>query len=98
MVRVVVRRQMKEHTEGKVQNILLDLRAAALHQPGYVTGQTLVNIADPHEIVTLGTWVSPEHFTAWRESEQRVELAAVLSPLLAAEEQISIYRIVGQEE
>jgi heme-degrading monooxygenase HmoA len=98
MIKVVISRQIKEGAETKVQEMLMDLRAAALHQPGYVTGETLVSINDPHNILTVGTMTSLEHWKAWRESEQRIELANLLRPFLVKDEEFSIYYLVGREQ
>jgi Uncharacterized enzyme involved in biosynthesis of extracellular polysaccharides len=97
MIKVVLSRQIKANTETKLVEALMDLRAAALHQPGYITGETLMNTADPHNILVISTWISLEHWKAWKESEQRIELDEALMPLLSSEEQVSTYYVVGRE-
>ena len=97
MIKVIVRRRIKEGIEVKAEEALKDLRAAALHQPGYVTGETWVDTADPHTVLTISTWASLGHLKAWLENEQRIERADLLRPLLQTEEQISTYHVVGGE-
>jgi len=38
MVRIVIERHLKEGKKGDLMSLLRELRAAAMHQPGYVTG------------------------------------------------------------
>lgn len=97
MVKVMIKRQIKENTEVKVHDSLVDYRAAAMRQPGYVSGETLVNTSNPHEILVISTWLSLEHWKTWQGSKQRVELANSLRPLVA-EEQISTYYVAAREE
>jgi len=46
MIRVVVERHLKEGKRGDLMPLLRELRAAAMHQPGYITGQTLAKTED----------------------------------------------------
>lgn len=98
MIKVIISRQIKKGAEAKVEEMLMDLRGAALHQPGYITGETLVSVADPHKVVTVGTMLSLEHWKAWHECERRIELATLLRPLLERDEEYSIYYLAGREQ
>lgn len=97
MVKVMVKRQTKKDTEVEVHDSLVELRAAAMRQPGYVSGETLVNTANPREILVISTWLSLKHWKAWQESRQRVELGDALRPFVL-EEQVSTYYIAAREE
>jgi len=97
MVKVLIRRQTKENTEVEVHDSLVEYRVAAMRQPGYVSGETLVNTRDPREILVISTWRSLEHWKAWQRSTQRAELAKSLGPLIA-EEQVTSYYIAAREE
>ena len=96
MVKVMIKRQIKENTEVKVDDSLVDHRAAAMRRPGYISGETLVNTANPREILVISTWLSLEHWKTWQASKQRKELAGSLRPLVA-EEEVSIYYIAARE-
>jgi hypothetical protein len=43
---------------SKLIEHLLDLRAATLHQPGYISGETLVKGDDPKYVMIVYTWIS----------------------------------------
>jgi heme-degrading monooxygenase HmoA len=97
MVKVLIRRQTKENTEAEVHDSLVEYRVAAMRQPGYISGETLVNTRDPREILVISTWRSLEHWKAWQRSKQRAELAKSLGPLIS-EEQVTSYYIAAREE
>jgi heme-degrading monooxygenase HmoA len=97
MVKVMIKRQTKKDTEVEVHDSLVELRAAATRQPGYVSGETLVNTSNPREILVISTWLSLKLWKAWQESKQRMELGHALRPFVV-EEQVSTYYVAAKEE
>jgi len=97
MVKVLIKRETKKETEVKVHDSLVALRAAAMRVPGYVSGETLVNTANPREILVISTWLSLKQWKAWQESTQRMVLDDALRPFVS-KEQVSTYYIAAREE
>ena len=98
MVRVVIQRHLKEGKKGDLMPLLRELRAAAMHYPGYVTGETLASTGDPSIISVLSTWRGLDDWMAWEKSEQRVKLYAKIEPLLVEKPKVSIYQVMATEE
>ena len=98
MVRIVVERHLKEGKKGDLMPLLRELRAAALHHPGYVTGETLASTEDPSIILVLSTWRSPEDWKAWEKSESRIKIYEKIEPLLVEKPRVSIYQVAATEE
>jgi len=98
MVKIVIERHLKEGKKGDLMPLLRELRAAAMHQPGYVTGETLASTEDPSIISVLSTWRSLEDWKAWETSEARVELYQLIDLLLVEEPKVSIYQVAATEE
>ena len=98
MVRVVIERQLKEGNKGDLLHLLRVLRTAAMHQPGYVTGESLSDVKDPSIITTISTWRNLEDWKAWEESERRIELYEKIKTLLVKEPRVSIYQVMAAEE
>ncbi|MDD4860331.1 MAG: antibiotic biosynthesis monooxygenase [Dehalococcoidales bacterium] len=97
MIKVLLERQVKRADFPKILEHLQDLRAAALYQPGYVFGETLLKGDDPVEVLVISTWASEEHWNAWLTSEERIELESANSHLLLDETKISVYKILAAE-
>jgi len=96
MIRVIIERQVKK--KERLLPMLRELRAAAVHQPGYVTGETLVSTEDDSITAVISTWHSLEQWQAWETSETRATLYELIEPLLAEEPRIRVYRVMATEE
>lgn len=60
MIRVLIERHIKEGNRGNLVHLLREMRTVAMHQPGYVTGETLESTEDASIIAVLSTWRSLE--------------------------------------
>ncbi len=98
MVKVLQERRVKKKNFTKLIAALNDLRSAALHQPGYVTGETLMRGKDPLDIMVISTWISEDHWKAWTTSEERLELNDIINGLIEGEDKINIYEVPGGED
>jgi len=91
-VRVLIERTVEP---GKPQEDLLDLmkqlRAKALHQPGYVSGETLISVDRPGMHLVISTWHSLKEWRAWENNPERLEILAKIEPLLAASPKTSVF-------
>ena len=58
--------------------LLNKMRSAAMKQPGYISGETLINYAPPHEIAVLASWQSMEDWISWKENPERKQFEAML--------------------
>ncbi len=93
MIKIFLKRRVKPENYRTMILYLLDLRAAALHQPGYVMGETLVRGENPIELLTIGTWVSDDHWTAWKNSPERLSLENMVDPLMEDEVETTVYDV-----
>jgi len=93
MVKVLIKRYVGVRDRNRLLGLLLDLRAGALHQPGYVSGETVIRGEDPVEVLTIGGWLTEDHWRAWLTSEQRHGLENMVSPLLVGEAEIAVYNV-----
>ncbi len=98
MIRILVERHLKEGKRGGLMPLLRELRAAALHHPGYVTGETLASTEDPSIISVLSTWRSLEDWKAWEKTETRLKVYEKIEPLLVEKPKISVYQVMAAEE
>jgi len=98
MVRVVIERRLKEGKKGDLLPLLRELRTAAMHHPGYITGETLASTEDPAIISTLSTWRSLEDWKAWEKSEARKKLYQKIEPLLVGKPKVTVYQVMATEE
>jgi len=96
MIKVIIERHAKD--EESLPPLLRELRAAAMHQPGYVTGETLVSTEDKSIVAVISTWRSLQDWKTWETSETRAKLYQQIEPLLAEKPKVRTYQIMATEE
>jgi len=93
MIKVLLERCVTRDKYRKLLQLIKDLRSEALHQPGYMMGETLVSENDVVRVLVISTWMSEEHWKAFLTTEQRIELEAMVDVLLEEEVKVSVYRV-----
>jgi len=75
MIRVVIEHRAKdeEHAEYLVEAIK-ETRDEARKQPGFITGETLVDTEDPRHVLVISTWKSEKEWNKWDKSPIRMIL------------------------
>ncbi len=96
MIKVIIERHVKEGEN--LSPLLRELRTAAMHHPGYVTGETLVSTEDKSIIVAISSWHSLEDWKAWVTSETRAKIYQQIEPLLVEKPKARTYQITATEE
>ena len=97
MIRVMIDRKSK--TGEDLTSLLVELRVAAITRfPGYIGGETLVNVEDRTNIVVLSTWRSIEDWERWANSETRINLYERIEPLLQEKPEIRIFELTATEQ
>lgn len=81
LVRVFIKRQIEPDNEKVVYELLKDLRADAMQQQGYISGETLICADDPHKIIVISTWHSIDDWSSWKGNEKRKKIDAILEKL-----------------
>jgi len=71
MVKVMIKRKIKEGKAREVFALLNKFRADAMNQKGYITGETLMNHDNPREILVISMWQDMENWLKWRENLER---------------------------
>ena len=98
MVRILIERHLKEGKREDLMPLLRQLRTAAMHQSGYVTGETLASTEDASFIAVLSTWRSLDDWKAWETSEPRTRIYQQIESLLLEKPKVSIYKVMATEE
>lgn len=70
-VKVFIKRYVKKGKTKEAVELLKDVRSHALKQPGYISGETLINHYDPCNITVVSTWQTIDDWIRWQESDER---------------------------
>ncbi len=73
LVHVYIKRHIKEGKEKEFFPLLRKLRSQAMHQKGYISGQTLINTDNPEVILVVSSWQTMEDWQQWKDNPTRKE-------------------------
>ena len=92
MIRVIIERQIAEGLEEYYQTAIANLLEVMTAAPGYLSGESLVEIRRPNHYVVLTRWTNEEAWDRWFHSEQRQELLNAIRPFLLQDEKFTLLR------
>lgn len=90
-IKVIVKRKVSQGKETEMLPLLLELRAKAMSQPGYISGETLRGVDDPEDYLVIGTWQSIEDWKTWESSPGRAQIHDKIDALLGEKTQYSLF-------
>ena len=76
--KILIKRKFKKGKEKEVLALLRELRSGALHQPGYISGETLTSTENPRTMMVIGTWHDMESWYKWKQNSTRQTLEQML--------------------
>jgi heme-degrading monooxygenase HmoA len=78
IAKILIKRRFKEGNTPQIVALLNEIRSLAMHQPGYMSGETLIKSSYPDDMVVISTWQSLESWRVWRDSAERNKFEAML--------------------
>ncbi len=88
---ILIQREVDAERQGEVFDLLRQLRARAMLQPGYLSGETLFSASKGGIHIVVSRWRSLKEWRAWESNHERREILAELDPLLKAPAVTSVY-------
>ena len=76
--KILIKRKFKPGKQKEIISLLMELRSGALHQPGYISGETLTSTEEPHTMMVIGTWQDMESWYNWKRNNTRQTLEQML--------------------
>ncbi len=89
-VKVVIERRVLPGQERRVLELLRSLRIRCLDEAGYITGETLRDSEDAHNIVVISTWFGLGDWRRWHASADRHDFETKIRQHLAAPERVRV--------
>jgi heme-degrading monooxygenase HmoA len=90
-VKIIIRRKVSKGKEAQLLPLLVQLRAKAVTQPGYISGETMRNANDPEDYLVISTWKSVEDWKVWEANRGRTEILNKIDSLLGEKTVFGIY-------
>ena len=89
-VKVVIERRVLPGQERRVLELLRTLRARCLEEDGYISGETLRDSEDAHNIIVISSWFGLTDWRRWHASEVRRAIESDIRIHLAAPERARV--------
>ena len=90
-VKIIIKRQVSDIQSEQLTPFLIKLRHLAMHQPGYITGETLKGIDPPGNTLVISTWESTDAWQQWLANPERVAIQAQIDVLIGEPTAFEVY-------
>jgi len=91
MIRVLIERHIADDLGPHYDRLSREILQQAMQAPGFISGEMLHNAQDPNHRLLMATYRSVDDWTRWYQSSERRQMLAVLRPLLAREEAVTVF-------
>jgi heme-degrading monooxygenase HmoA len=92
MIRVIIEREIAEGLEQYYESAIADLLGVMANAPGYLSGESSVEIHRPNRYVVITRWIDEAAWNRWYQSRERQELLDAIRPFLLKEEKFTLLR------
>jgi len=90
-VKILIKRKVSADKAAKLSELVMQLRALSVKQPGYVTGESLKSAENPDQYLVISTWDGINAWKAWLASKERATIQNQIDALLGAKTEYEVY-------
>jgi heme-degrading monooxygenase HmoA len=90
-IKVVHQRRIRLENKEELGTLLAKLRTAAVSQPGYLSGETLVALDDQDSHLVISNWQTLQEWRAWENNQERRVLIAMIDKLLVEPATVRVF-------
>jgi len=92
MIRVIIEREVAEGLEQFYQAAIADLLDVMANAPGYLSGESLVEIHRPNRYLVVTRWSNEDAWNRWFQSPARQEMLNRIRPFLQQDEKFTLLK------
>ncbi len=78
IAKIFIKRRFAKENATQILSLLNKIRSIAMDQPGYISGETLMQSDFPENLAVICSWQTMEDWHAWKNSEERKQYEAML--------------------
>jgi len=90
-VKVLISRRIDQYKADAVRPYLRELHSLSLKQPGYISGERLINNQDAEDHLVISSWQSLTDWESFKKSAESSELHSKVNGILGQETVFRIY-------
>jgi len=92
MIRVIIEREIAEGLEEFYEKAIAQLLDVMITAPGYVSGESLVDIHRSNRYIVITRWISEQAWNHWCRSAERQQMLSAIGPFLLTDEKFILLR------
>lgn len=78
IAKILIKRKFKPGNTPQIVTLLNEIRALAMTQEGYMSGETLMKSEEPDAMVVISTWENLDAWRRWRSNRDRNKFESML--------------------
>jgi heme-degrading monooxygenase HmoA len=78
IAKILIKRRFKPGNTPQIVSLLNEIRALAMNQNGYMSGETLMKSDEPDVMVVISTWKDLDSWQHWRNNTERKKFESML--------------------
>ena len=90
--KIMIKRTVPAGKKEKFLALINQLRAKAIKQPGYISGEVMQSAEKPEEYLVISTWNSAQEWEAWKANPERQQIQKEIDALLGSETRYETYQ------
>lgn len=90
-VKVLIKRVVPASKARDMIPLFRQMRAMAMNQDGYISGETMRNLNNAEEYLVISSWQSSDAWVNWLNSSDRQKIQAKIDELLGGQTQYEAY-------
>jgi len=94
-VKILIKRSITQEVAPVVRPLIIELRAHAMKQSGYISGETLKCIDRPGEYLVISTWNSLDDWNKWLNTQERKILEDKIDSITGRSTEYTTYVQLG---
>ncbi len=88
---ITVERDVIPGSQGPIKALLRELRSGATRQPGFISGQTVVDAFSPTIFMTISRWSSMAVWDRWEKDPERSAIIERIGALLQRKPKVRMW-------
>jgi heme-degrading monooxygenase HmoA len=94
-VKILITRSIAQEVAQVVRPLIVELRAHAMQQSGYISGETLKCVDRPGEYLVISTWQSLDDWNKWLKTQERKILEDKIDSITGSSSKYTTYVQLG---
>jgi heme-degrading monooxygenase HmoA len=78
IAKIIIKRRFVKENTPQILSLLNKIRSIAMNQPGYISGETLMQSDFPENLAVICSWQSMAEWHVWKNCEERKSYEAML--------------------